>query len=493
MRDSNITKNIIDFINSILEKIIANKAKNSVKENKDKIHKSKENYTKDSKIDAKENIDINNLLKAIVEKEAEKIALEENKINKFKNIIFSDVVEILLNDAIFKIEEQKNLLLKLRDNWNIFEENISYPWLLDKNIVVFAGKFSAGKSSVINILLGDDLLPINVTPTTAVPSYITYDKDSKNKFYIAEHTGEIKSLDISVLKYFAHHNMQNIPIPLPYIMKFFLIPTNNKYLANTVIVDTPGYDPGQQTRWDKQRSIESMEKADAIFWIIDIADGGLTKDSVEMLKIYSKNKKLFVVINKSDKKPPKAVKKVVNQVRDDLKNYKINYEKAFPFSSKKPEKYINNLRNVFSKFNKISKKQHSIFRISKEIVNDAIDRIINSQKELKSSLKNYNNKNIKDEFRKVIQDKIDKITKNNLKVDHPFFGDPHYEIGIQQWKKVKISLLETIDKNLENFANNLRKKEKVNYKLDELDKLDKLLNKSRKILRELEKLEKTMF
>lgn len=41
------------------------------------------------------------------------------------------------------------------------------------------GEFKRGKSTVINSLLGEDLLPADILPATAVPTYIRWDTQPK--------------------------------------------------------------------------------------------------------------------------------------------------------------------------------------------------------------------------------------------------------------------------------------------------------------------------
>lgn len=53
-----------------------------------------------------------------------------------------------------------------------FREFCAYPRLAEKTIVAFGGPFSAGKSSLINALIGKKLLVVEVDPTTALPAYV---------------------------------------------------------------------------------------------------------------------------------------------------------------------------------------------------------------------------------------------------------------------------------------------------------------------------------
>lgn len=53
-----------------------------------------------------------------------------------------------------------------------FREFCADPRLATRSIVAFGGPFSAGKSSLINALIGQRLMVVEVDPTTALPAYV---------------------------------------------------------------------------------------------------------------------------------------------------------------------------------------------------------------------------------------------------------------------------------------------------------------------------------
>ena len=48
-------------------------------------------------------------------------------------------------------------------------------------LVVIIGEFNAGKSTFVNALLGDDLLPTGITPTTELIELIRYNETANRK------------------------------------------------------------------------------------------------------------------------------------------------------------------------------------------------------------------------------------------------------------------------------------------------------------------------
>ncbi|MGB9631603.1 MAG: dynamin family protein, partial [Candidatus Methanodesulfokora sp.] len=60
------------------------------------------------------------------------------------------------------------------DSYNRWVDIQKKPWVKDRTVIALLGKFSSGKSSIVNSLLMEKLLPVDVTPTTAIPTYISF-------------------------------------------------------------------------------------------------------------------------------------------------------------------------------------------------------------------------------------------------------------------------------------------------------------------------------
>ena len=75
-------------------------------------------------------------------------------------------------------------------------------------IAVF-GRVSSGKSSLLNVILDADTLPVGVTPITAVPTRIVYGEKPSMRVSFAE--GPAKTMEVSRLAEFAteQHNPGN--------------------------------------------------------------------------------------------------------------------------------------------------------------------------------------------------------------------------------------------------------------------------------------------
>jgi Dynamin family len=112
------------------------------------------------------------------------------------------------------------------------------------------GEFSAGKSSIINLLLGRDILPTSVLSSTRRPTYVRYAPDLQIEA-ISE-IGKRESVAPDVVKTFAREDISHFNIGMP-----------NELLRHVEVLDTPGFaDPFH----DPERTLDVVESADICIW-----------------------------------------------------------------------------------------------------------------------------------------------------------------------------------------------------------------------------------
>ena len=341
----------------------------------------------------------------------EKIQSYKTEINK---LIEEKVLPIILNDELFEFKEQKEKITKLEEAKKEFFFHLEKFWLYEKHIVAFGGRFSSGKSSVINTILGvDKLLPVDVTPTTAIPTYLTAVKGLdeeriKNKFLIIGSGGEenetklqTKLMNLNYLLNLRHNDIKEFPIPLSLFVKYFVIfPESIEHLTRIpidlktslekiVLVDTPGFDSASNIK-DLEFSKETLKNAHVVFWVVDVNDGEMAEESINFLKkLKIKNGdneglpfELYIILNKAETKSPKGIKEVKRKIEETLENAKIPFKEVIPFSAKEPQEFteeLNYLRNLIfnESFNKIKSGEQAylFFNILEDLINDAEERL----------------------------------------------------------------------------------------------------------------------
>lgn len=129
--------------------------------------------------------------------------------------------------------------------------------------VVILGEFKRGKSTFVNALLGENILPVDVTPTTASINAMLWDEERYMSVYNTD--GKIDKMELKnkyLKKYvagaeFDPNTIQYIKIGLPAdILK-----------NNVVLVDTPGVDDLNQQRVDV--TYKFIPRADAVLFLLD--------------------------------------------------------------------------------------------------------------------------------------------------------------------------------------------------------------------------------
>lgn len=207
-------------------------------------------------------------------------------------------------------------------------------------LIPLIGEFSSGKSSLINALLGRELLPVDVTPTTAVVNEIRF--SSKEDFIeVIYRDGRIERISFSSdLRGFNNADVKLIRI----------YSSLNLISPNIVIVDTPGL--SSLIKEHEETIKEYVPKSDAIFLVIDVNQGTLTRSSVAFLEYTNLiNRKIYAILTKSDTKSEKEL----NEVREYLRNNYPIIAGVFVTSSKSKK-----LDEFYSLLNQISRETSEI-------------------------------------------------------------------------------------------------------------------------------------
>ena len=122
-------------------------------------------------------------------------------------------------------------------------------WSLRKPTIALMGEFSAGKSTLLNLLLGQDILPTQVTATRMPPVWLRYGTEPS---YRVDKNGQKHPVDIK--------NPGSIPLKET---RFLRVHVQSELLKNCDLMDTPGIsDPNIPTdAW-----IRAIGYANAVLW-----------------------------------------------------------------------------------------------------------------------------------------------------------------------------------------------------------------------------------
>jgi small GTP-binding protein len=175
--------------------------------------------------------------------------------------------------------------------------------------VAIVGEFNAGKSTFINAVMGADVAPTGVLPTTATLHHLRYAPDPFARIQFYE--GDVKERIVpstelrSALSQVDTGNVKRVEILMPIAS-----------LTRVEILDTPGFNAPDPRHTEAARS--AFEEADAAIWLLDA--GQPLKQSERRILEEAKTAKLPVqiLVNKADRLKPDDLARVMASVAESL-------------------------------------------------------------------------------------------------------------------------------------------------------------------------------
>ncbi|WP_394841487.1 dynamin family protein [Pendulispora brunnea] len=173
--------------------------------------------------------------------------------------------------------------------------------------VAIVGEFNAGKSTFINALMGADVAPTGVLPTTATLHHLRYAPDPIAR--ILSEAGPERIVPVgqlrATLKTIAPETVRRVEIQLP-------LPS----LTRVEIIDTPGFNAPDVRHGEAARA--AFEEADAVVWLFDA--GQALKQSERLVLDEAKAARIPVqiLVNKADRLSPADLGKVMDRVAQEL-------------------------------------------------------------------------------------------------------------------------------------------------------------------------------
>jgi GTP-binding protein EngB required for normal cell division len=156
------------------------------------------------------------------------------------------------------------------------------------------GRVSSGKSSLLNYILQTDVLPIGVTPVTAIPTRISHGPVAEAGIEFAEAQPQIISL--SELPEFATE--QKNPGNKKHVTRIFVKLPSDRLAEGVTFVDTPGL--GSLAVAGAEETIAYLPRCDLGIVLID-ASAGLTQDDLVIVQaLYQAGAGAMVLVSKAD-------------------------------------------------------------------------------------------------------------------------------------------------------------------------------------------------
>lgn len=174
--------------------------------------------------------------------------------------------------------------------------------------VAVVGEFNAGKSTFINVVLGADIAPTGVLPTTATLHHLRYARDPIAKIFFTPPEPErllglsdlreaLKSVDASTV------TRVEILVSIPSLLR-------------VEILDTPGFNAPDKAHAEAAR--RAFEEADLALWLLDASQAMKQSERKILEEAKARGLPVQLLVNKADRLKPEDLAKVMALVTESL-------------------------------------------------------------------------------------------------------------------------------------------------------------------------------
>jgi GTP-binding protein EngB required for normal cell division len=175
----------------------------------------------------------------------------------------------------------------------------AYPALSQRALVAFGGGFSAGKSSLINALMGQRVLPVEIDPTTTLPAYVL--GGEANRVLALNHYAQRIALSDAEFASLTHDEYEEFGTQIGRLLHSAFVVRQEFAWPQLAFVDTPGFQAGAEAAGeDAARALARLEAAQAVVWVSPIKQGTLNEDDLAILARLRPEQPKIVVLSHAD-------------------------------------------------------------------------------------------------------------------------------------------------------------------------------------------------
>lgn len=194
----------------------------------------------------------------------------------------------------------------------------------NKIVLAFCGHFSAGKSSLLNEILGDQFLPSSPIPTSGNLVRI---QSGRPAIVLETRAGET----VAVPEHYPIEKLQSLLRDSETIHSID-VQLNNALPPGVVLLDTPGVDSTDERH--QQATEQALHLADAVFYVTDYNHVLSTVNFHFLKKLEELGKPYYLLINQIDKHDDRegSISAFVARVENALNEWQLRPRKLFCLS-----------------------------------------------------------------------------------------------------------------------------------------------------------------
>ena len=267
-------------------------------------------------------------------------------LSRIEKLIQEGIPEALKKNAP---EDFYVLFTDFKAEYDRFRDFILYDKLIGKNIVALGGGFSSGKSSFLNALMGRNVLPEDIDPSTSVPTYIVrgdkHEAQGINAFD-AQVTLNLRRRDLKKIAhgFGAETEEDDLPaegVTLGHILKSIFFSTPLHKYDHIAFLDTPGYSKPDSEQYsaktDEHIARGQLNASNFILWFVQADGGTIRSEDIEFIRSLREDIPKLVIVAKADKKNLSDLQEILHRVRTDLELKGIRYVDVRAFTSRRDQ------------------------------------------------------------------------------------------------------------------------------------------------------------
>jgi tetratricopeptide (TPR) repeat protein/GTP-binding protein EngB required for normal cell division len=177
-------------------------------------------------------------------------------------------------------------------------------------LVTVMGEFNSGKSTFVNALLGEEVAPMGITPTTATINVLKYGAERMGRvLYRDDRSREVPWAEVPAL-------LRGIDAEEARQIRVVEVLYPLDALARVNIVDTPGLNSIMAEH--EQVARDFIAQADAVVWLFTVGQAGKQTEAEALAAIAREHKKILGVVNKVDRATPAEEAAILAHLQEEF-------------------------------------------------------------------------------------------------------------------------------------------------------------------------------